>query len=307
LQKHLQRTQGDLTNYWREYNEVKSKLANPESAQTLINFVTHFRGANGEKKQPYWRLTKNQEAKKTFGPDGMNKIAELQAAVLDGAKKILSGKYIDEEKLRAAKCIVRSSMSWTDFQATPCYEKTKATSFPAVTSALSSWTKDNQMWLLKGTLRIVEEELLAKQYELNTAKAEEVRRDIMELPVDAFIQANCIIPTNDFLRTLLAHQVKSKITRDNIREEVLKLAIVKQYMTTKGVSKDMLRSSYKNAFEDFVAPSYKETLSRRRLIDQPDPSGSKPLTRGQRRELHNRTPSRRLMERLSRLEAEGSM
>merc|ERR1711964_20118 len=39
---------------------------------------------------------------------------------------------------------------------------------------------------------------------------------------------------------------------------------------------------------------------------QPELSASKPLTRGQRRELRNRTPSRRLMERLARLEAEGS-
>lgn len=263
-----------------------TKLTIPESVQTLINFITHFRGANSEQKEPYWRQTKNHKDKKDFGPRGIEKFARLMAALLTGAKKILSdktGRYLDNEKLRAAMWVGKALMSWTDFQATdsaiinasgshigdkPESEwKTVPSNYPCVVNAFRSWTKDNQLWLLKGCLHNVQDEMFPTVVESDTAdvqaNAKATRNTMMGMEPDVF--ATCCVPcSNEFLRSLKDHQVKCTMTSDTIAKEVFKLAMVKEYLATKGANKTQLMSSYKRMFGDFC--SYKDILPRRRLI-----------------------------------------
>merc|ERR1711964_43395 len=124
----------------------------------------------------------------------------------------------------------------------------------------------------------------AKLLSRSSSNDEEARKMILEQSVEAFVQLNCIIPTNEFLRLLKSHGVPSEITQDGFANEVLKLTMVKEYMGKRMKPKQFL-SSYNKEFKSdspfCLATTYKDTLPHRRLIDQQLPT-NKPPTRGQR-------------------------
>jgi len=158
--------------------------------------------------------------------------------------------------------------------------------------AFQGWSKDSMMWLLKGCICITEAQ--------NTDEA-----TMLEWDLGFFVDNTCINAfTQNFLQTLKDHEVELQcnMTVDDLANIMLESSLVQKYMAkerNQKIQPSHLRQIYKTSFQTRFG-------SRRRLLQSDSSDCSKALTRGQRRELRNRTPSRRLMERLARLEAEGS-
>merc|ERR1712096_491847 len=104
----------------------------------------------------------------------------------------------------------------------------------------------------------------------------------MDQPAELFVQANCIAPIYEFLKTLQCHAVRCKIPKKRFAQELCKLSMVQNYIATNKIREKELRLTYQDVFDSSFARSFGDILSRRRLLDQ-QPPDSEPPTRGQRR------------------------